>query len=300
MTCKRSAGYYIALKRELCKPKTAQAFGKIIHKALEKRYRDFGTYLGADASTAMTNAVTEEFQSWTPEDDDYRNYATAVSVIKQYAAQYQLEDFEPYRFPNGQLFVELPFAKPLGQIKIAAPLWVRNPDGTIERRTIDCITVIQKGKIDLVYRREGNIYGLDHKTTSVLGPQYFNEYELASQIHCYAWAINKIIGELPRGYVINALGVRKPTKTGKALEFIRQTIRIYPELVAEWEVDTMQLTAEFIEGCRTNQLPKSPKWCIAKYGACEFRQVCGLEPKLRSTSLYSNEYRDVTWDPLKE
>jgi hypothetical protein len=300
MTCKRAAGYYIAHKRELNRANNAQTFGKIIHKGLEERYKSFGTYLGADATLAMTKIVTAEFDKWTPEGDDFRNYGTAMSAIKQYSDQYQLEDFEPYKFPDGKPFVELPFAQPLGTIEVNALLWVRNPDGTIEQRHVGHITIIQKGKIDLVYRREGYLYGMDHKTTSVMGPQYFQEFELASQVHCYTWAIKQLIGELPRGYTINGLGIRKPTKTGKSLEFIRHTVPIFPALVAEWETDTMQLVAEFVEGCRTNQLPKATKWCVAKYGSCEFRQVCGLEPHLREMSLYSNEYRPVTWDPLHE
>jgi hypothetical protein len=300
MTCKRAGGYYVCHKREGNKPKTALEFGKIMHKALEVRYRDGSHYLDATLAAKMIEAVNIGFANWSPDADDFRNYGMAVAAIKKYTDTYPLEDFDVFAFPNGAKFVELPFAQPLGTIAINAKLWVRNPDQSIVERHVDTITVVQKGKIDLVVQREGRIYGLDHKTTSIMGPQYFSEFELASQIHCYSWAIQKLTGTLPSGYIINALGIRKPTKTGNSLEFIRSTIPIHPSLVAEWELDAMHIVSDFIEMARAGYLPKETKWCVGKYGACEFKPVCGLEPEFRSMSLYSNEYRPVTWDPLKE
>lgn len=299
-TCARSAGYKVCHKRELNKPNTAQTFGKIIHKALEDRYLNGGTYLDSERSQAMANVVTREYDTWQPEGDDFRNYGVAISTVKHYADTYTLEDFDIFTFPDGRRFVEMPFAIPLGTIHVDSDLWVRQSDGTLIQRHIPTITVVQKGRIDLVYRREGRLYGMDHKTTSIMGPQFFAEFELSSQVHCYSWAVQKLTGELPSGYVINGLGIRKPTKTGKSLEFIRQTIPIFPALVTEWETDTLQLVASFIEGARTDALPKMTKWCVGKYGFCEYKQVCGLEPHLREMALYSNEYRDVTWDPLND
>lgn len=299
-TCKRSAGYYLAHKREMNKSRPALRFGQIIHKILEYRYLNHGTYCDADCVKGMVNVADAEFAMWQGEPDDYRNYACAVSVIKKYTEQYAIEDFDIIKLSDGKLFVERMFAAPLGKIKVGRQLWVRNPDNTIEQRHVDEIVVVQKGKIDLVFRREGRIYGMDHKTTAIMGPSYFAEFELASQFHGYSWAIQQITGELPAGFVINGLGIRKPTKSGQALEFVRQTIPIYPALVSEWQLDTMQLIAEFINGCATNALPKETKWCVGKYGPCEFKPVCGLEPHLRMMSLYSNEYSQVTWDPLAE
>lgn len=299
-TCMRSAGYYLALKRELDKPRPALRFGQIIHKILEHRYLNHGLYCDEACVRGMVSVADAEFANWQGEPDDFRNYGCAISVIKKYTEQYAVEDFDIVKTPDGSPFVERMFAIPLGKIAVNRELWVRNPDNSIELKFISEIVVVQKGKIDMAFRREGFLYGMDHKTTSIMGPTFFAEFELASQFHAYSWAIRHIVGELPRGFVINGLGIRKPTKTGTALEFVRQTIPIYPALVEEWQVDTMQLVASFINGCATNALPKETKWCVGKYGPCEFKPVCGLEPHLRQMSLGSNEYRDVTWDPLKE
>jgi len=299
-TCLRSAGYYVAHKRELNRPKPAQAFGKIIHKALELRYTTQSQVIDPGILQNMVSTVTKGFDDYTPPDDDFRTYDLAVATVKQYATQYNLEDFKVCSLPNGKPFVEFPFAIPLGEIAINRDMYVREPDGSISFRSVSNIVIVQKGKIDLVYEREGNIYGLDHKTTSIMGPQYFAEFELASQVHCYSWAIQNILGKLPSSYVINGLGIRKPTKSGKSLEFIRQSIPIFPALVDEWKTDALTLTSMFIDAATNNQLPKMTKWCVAKYGTCEYKAVCGLDPKLRYMSLYSNEFKNVTWDPLTE
>ena len=300
-TCARSAGFYLGHKREGNKPRTALSFGKNLHSILEERYRNHGSYLANDGVAAMVKVADQVFDPAVHQSDpdDYRNYGMAIAFIRKYASQYPMEDFEIVKFADGTLFVERPFAIPLGTLTINAEGLVRNPDGTVTRRHISTITIVQKGRIDLAYRREGYLYGMDHKSTSIMGNQFFAEFELSSQVHGYSWAIEKLVGELPRGFVINGLGIRKPTKTGNALEFVRQTIPIWPALVAEWKQDTLQLCANFIRGCITGQLPKETKWCVGKYGPCEYKPVCGLEPQMREMSLYSNEFRDVEWDPLK-
>lgn len=252
----------------------------------------------------MVAEIDKGFLTYHPEPDEWRNYGAAISAIQGYNSTYVMEEFELASF-NGKPFVEQPFAIPLGIIPVNTLLYVRDvtPGSpthlSVEQLYVKEIYLVWKGRIDLVYQREGFFYGMDHKTTSIMGPGFFQEFELSHQVHGYSWAIKKLFGALPRGFVINGLGIRKPTKIGKALEFVRQTIPIYDSLVDEWEVDTLHIVSDFIEMCRRNYLPKHTKWCVGKYGACEFKQVCGLEPSMRQTAIMSNEYRDVTWDPLK-
>jgi hypothetical protein len=304
MTCHRAAEYYISRKRELNKPRSALEFGKIIHRALETRYREAGTHFDADALYKSLATLRAGFDSWSPDDpEEFRNYDTGIKVLSKYHDDFQFEDFEVYRFPDGQPAVEFPFAIPFGTVTLSHPgAWVRDESGRVYfDPNLQEIPVVIKGKIDLIYRREGGLYGLDHKTTSMMGPQYFTEFELSSQVHTYSWAIERLTGQLPSGYTINGLGIRKPTKTGKSLEFIRHTIPVFPGLVREWEQDTLHILGQFLEQCVTGYTPKMTKWCVAKYGICEYKGVCGLpDPDHRLLALYSNEYRDVTWDPLKE
>lgn len=302
MTCPRSAGFYTCHVREGNRPKPALEFGKIIHKILEERYRNHGIYCDASCVQSMVNVATEQFTTYEPDPSDFRNYGTAIDFVKKYTTQYALEDFELVRFTDGTPFVEQKFALPLGIVPINTLLWVRDTiTGEVTQKFVHDLKIVQKGKIDLCYRREGRLYGLDHKTTSMMGPSFFNEFELASQIHGYSWAIEHLVGELPSGFVINGLGLRKPTPFGKSHEYIRHTVAIQPGLVLEWIHDTLHIVREFVLQCAAGYLPKHTKWCVGKYGACEYKPVCGMPDwQQRMMSLYSNEYRAVTWDPLTE
>ena len=299
VTCPRSAGYYVGQKRELNRSRAALEFGKIIHQALAVRYANFPGYVSNECVAAMVKALDAGFVNYKPDDDEWRNYGIAVSAIQHYNSTYPMEDFDIVQL-EGRPFVERPFALPLGEISIDADLFVRGPDGTVSKRHVQVLKIVWKGRIDLALRRETRLYGMDHKTTSVMGPGYFSEFELSHQVHGYSWALRKLLGSLPSGFIINGLGIRKPTKSGKALEYVRTTIPIYASLVDEWELDTLHIVSDFVEMCRRGYLPKHTKWCVAKYGACEYKQVCGLEPDMRATAIGSNEYRQVTWDPLKD
>jgi hypothetical protein len=298
VTCPRSAQYFVGAKRTANRSRAALTFGQIIHKVLEVRYRRPNVYADAVVLGEMVKALDEGFKTYQPDVDEFRNYDMGIRLIREYLATYPLEDFEPLSI-SGVPFVEQPFAIPLGELDIGSDMLVRDLDtGRVEVRHLDVIQIVWTGRIDLAYRREGRLYLLDHKTTSVLGPQFFYEFEISHQVYGYSWAIHKLLGEYPSAFVINALGVRKPTKTGKAIELIRQGVPVFPELVVEWEQDTLHIVSDFIEMIRRGYMPKHTKWCQGKYGQCEFKGVCNLTPDMRQVALMSNEYKDVTWDPL--
>ena len=177
VTCPRSAGYYVGLRRELDKSRAALEFGKIIHEALAVRYERYPGYVSNECVSAMVAAVDHGFTTFHPEPDEFRNYGVAISAIQAYNSTYPMEEFEVVQH-DGKLFVEQPFAIPLGEITVDAVLWVRDPSGLVTQRHVPTIKIIWKGRIDLVYRREGFLYGMDHKTTSIMGPQFFSEFEL--------------------------------------------------------------------------------------------------------------------------
>jgi ATP-dependent exoDNAse (exonuclease V) beta subunit len=215
VTCPRSAGYYVGLRRELDKSRAALEFGKIIHEALAVRYARFPGYVSNECTAAMVAEIDRGFTKYTPDPDEFRNYGVAISAIQHYNSTYPMEEFEVVQV-GGKPFVEQPFAVPLGEIVVNDELKVRNPTtNEITTRHVAVLKIIWKGRIDLVFTKEGRLYPMDHKTTSIMGPGFFSEFELSHQVHGYSWAVKKILGQLPSGFVINGLGIRKPTKTGR-------------------------------------------------------------------------------------
>lgn len=309
-TCPRQALYYIIRRRELNRSSIALDFGGAFHGVLEYRYKKYGVdYLGASQAadcidwinriqtkppTADERRAHEEAQkrSWLPlppylvtPEDDYRTRGYLIDGMNQYVQQYPAETFSIARLPSGDPAVEIPFAFPLGVVD--SPLFGR-------------ISIVWTGKIDLVYESGGSLSVLDHKTTSMMGPQFFSEFEIAHQMYGYVAATEYVMGRLVERITINGLGCRKPTKTGQRYEFNRHHIPVSRPILAEWHDDCLAIVSDFIGHCERGYFPKHTKWCIGKYGACQFRPVCGMAPEHREFTLTSAEYRNVTWSPLRD
>jgi len=222
---------------------------------------------------------------WTPPEDDFRTYSCAVELIRRYEEQYPFEQFEVVKGRDGSPMIELPFAIPLGEIE---------SEGKV-------IKLVWTGRIDLVYisSNGGGLYIMDHKTTSIMGPSWEASFTIASQIYGYAWAVEQLCGQPVSGVVINGLGIRKPTKTGKAFEFSRPFIPVIRSLLDEWKVDTLHIVSDFIENARRGYAPKHTAWCNGKFGECPFRKVCTLDGNdQREVMLNSGEFQTNTWSPL--
>lgn len=275
-TCKRQAELYILHKREKNADRPALRFGGIIHKALEALYLNQGKPI-QELKGLMLTAITKGFDAWTPEAEEFRNYDCACSFISRYLEEYPVEPFTVHS-------VETSFTVDFGVFTMS--------DGTE-------IKVVWQGRIDLIGEREGKRFFMDHKTTSMMGPTYFKEFDMSSQFRGYAWAMRKLLGEMPTFGWVNGLGIRKPTKTGKAFEFSRYPVHFVPDQLDEWYLDTQALIAEFLQCAEVGFFPRQTKWCVGKYGACQYFDVCVLPREHRATMLASGDFKPVTWDPTK-
>ena len=161
------------------------------------------------------------------------------------------------------------------------------------------IRVVLQGRIDYLGARDGQTMFMDHKTTSMMGPSYFKDFEMSSQFSTYAWAIQQLVGTMPAFGIVNALGIRKPTKTGQALDFQRYTVRFTEEKLQEWHADVVRLIQDFLTYYSSGFFPRHTKWCVGKYGECQYYNVCTLPSAQRQTMLATGDYKDVTWDPTK-
>jgi len=287
-TCPRQALYSLVRRLKPAGERTALNFGGIIHKILEARYRAC-TALHAqtpDVTQVMLATAQREFDRWTPPEDDYRTFSCAVELIRRYENAYPFEQFEVVRGLDGSPMIEVPFAIPLGTIKLAEK----------------DIKIVWTGRIDMAYISEngGGLYVMYHKTTSVMGPSYFSAFTISHQMYGYAWAVEQLTGKPVTAVVINALGVRKPTRTGNAFEFKRDVIPVQRGLLDEWKRDCLYIVADFVEMCRRGYLPKHTAWCVGKFGECPFRKVCTLETDdQREMMLQSGEFVKNDWSPLK-
>ncbi len=313
--CPRKAAYGVLLKQQLAKPRAALTFGSALHKALETRDRAQQIMCTHEIEEKMIEALVD-FYSEQEESDDYRNLAYAIKSIQAYNKTWQADTQVAITLPDGEVAVELPFAFSLGFIEVNAEIWVKDldvEDGLPYLKYVDQIEVIFTGKIDRVCRKLGGIFVFDHKSTSMGGPTFFDEFFTSHQFRGYKWACQQLFPEKVIGVTINALVCRPPLKSGDVnYTFDRQDIIITDDHVEEWQHSFMTIIQTFLgyhieqaadpESVMDNSIvyPMHTNSCITKYGACEFFSVCQLTPSNRNAMLYSNNFQHNDWDPLKE
>lgn len=309
-TCPRKSCFGVLAKRQEAKSRMALFFGGAIHKALEIRDLQNEVLCTAKIENLMVDALIEYYQSCPPT-DDYRNLSYAIRTIEQYNKSWSADITTPITLPTGELAVELPFALPLGELEINQQIWVRDPDinsGEAQFRHIDSIQIIFTGKIDRVCQYQNATYILDHKTTSIGGATFFDEFYTSHQFRGYSWAMTQLLGRPVSGVIINALICRPPLKSGQAnYTFDRQTIRIDQHQISDWQESFLTIVQTFLHhhAQQPNHSPPERAFpmhtnsCITKYGKCEFFSVCQLTPKHQPALLFSRLFEENTWTPLQ-
>lgn len=299
-TCPRAVQYSRINKRIKASRSAALNFGSAIHLALEHRYK---TYANIQPDPLLLEQQIEVLQKHfadnPPEEGDYRHLNWAIEIIRRYNDRYAIEQFQLLQNEKGEVLVELPFALPLF--------------------TGEClgqkIPVIYTGRIDLPIHIDGQLFVLDHKTTSMLGSQFSLGVQMSAQQRGYAWAMQQLTQEEVRGYVINAIRVKEPPayltdpdskRKGKLTaetwwqeSLVRERVYILPGMLDEWKRNTIALVNELFHHLSSDYMPMKTAWCN-KYGACQYCEVCQLGQDDRGIMLSSGLFADNHWDPLKD
>lgn len=272
--CKCPRAYYFKAicKRESNTFRAGLEFGSIIHKCLDIHYRGIGDIKALQTKTLEDFYVTARFAP-----DDYRNLNYATELINLYTTKYQ---YEPFTITSpAESNIEFGFSIPIG------------PDGDL-----------WSGRVDLsVTYPDDRLWTLDHKTSSIGGSTFFNEYLNNTPQPGYVWAAQKLTGRPHSGFIINAIFNRAPSKTGKGITFERQMFNLEqdPTWAEVWEENTVQIIRQIKSAELNGFYPQFRNSCMGRYGSCEYLEVCQQPKQSQMAVLNSNLYKDVTWDPTK-
>jgi len=249
---------------KLPRPAGALAFGGAIGKALDSWYVD------KDVDKAVA-VFKKEFVE-DPEDAK-RTHVMGEWILRNYHQQYQDQPWE-------LLHTEMTFEIPL-------------PNGNTHVCKVDKVIKETMTK---------RVWGVDHKTTSQLGPTFFNMAEPNMQFTGYAYGLVQK-GYNPAGMYVDAILVAKgllpgPTKSAYLTPTMRKDIYYKQEHYDEWLTMVQKVQAD-IKQCEETGV-WNPNWtsCVTKYGDCEFRRVCKEEQCLRQRILDA-DYIIEFWDPMK-
>lgn len=271
--------------------RAALGFGGGVHVALAKWY----STPGEPAERAKT-AIEAMVAAW-PENmptDDYRTREKAVQVFLDYIKTYPQEQFEVVGYPDIPL-VERAFTLPTGRYLECDECGLyMDPEDEYSGVCSNCGQPLEPveygGIIDAGVTFGDQVYVLEHKTTSMLGPTYFYQYKPNNQVTGYIWALSQLTSKKVGGAVINAIGAFKSSPN----RFERNITNRFPAEIKEW-LDHVVITCNEIKRCeRTGVWPWRTGSCM-QYGMCDYHSVHVLAEPAERIKRLEQDYQLDQW-----
>lgn len=333
--CPRASEYYKLHARVEAGSSAGLTFGGHLHKALSMWYRLEEYNLSKDDKLSRCISVLEDAFANKPQqdEDDFRNLSWASEVFNRYINKYEFADFDVVRYKepkkckncNGEGLeptagiADCPWCNATGLTSVMSevPFVVKLFDYDLVGEEIGYVKEGNKlpiyfhGFIDLLVRNShGLIFPLDFKSTSVLGPGYWDDKRAIGQPKGYALALEQLLGIKCHGYMIHAIRTNtppkyvlegKPNKSGeiKKLEdwwndsICDQRFDFGDGELEEWRTNAIAQVEQFLYFYQKSHFPQNKSACVGKYGKCQYYDVCGtFPPEARGTLLSSELYKD--------
>lgn len=221
--------------------------GIVLHTGLETWYSTSNLDLSIEA---MSNAWPDGHPI-----DDWRDESKARDTLRQYTNEYPSELWSVVGKDTSNPMVEVSFTLPTG------------------RTTSDGYEIHYGGIFDLLIQFNGQLYVVDHKTTTALGDYYFDQYKPNNQMTGYTWAATQLSGQRIGGVMINAIAWSKT----KPARFARQITTRTPAEISEWLDNLTDVCNQIAYSERTNTWPKATGSCLAYNSRCPYYRVHTLD-----------------------
>lgn len=262
-------------------------FGNEYHAAIQ----DFENYRigGLSFDEALRETVRDllvRIQDFDPDPTTkagkYKNPRTLLQLVVDYFDEYRNDPCETVVLKNGKPGVEQSFRFELD--------W--GPTVDPDQPYLLC------GHLDRVVNFNGDIYVLDHKTTTTtIGDYYFAGFSPNNQMTLYAFAGQVVLDSPIRGVIVEAAQIMLETPT----KFVRQPAYRNDAVIDEWLGD-LEYHLQIAENYATlGHWPMNDTAC-GNYGGCRFREVCNKPASVRERFLaagFTKLPKDQIWNPLK-
>jgi hypothetical protein len=268
MTCPKKFEYAYLLNRRGDGTTPALSYGSAWHKAMEAHYKTNGD------ESAVRRAV---IMGWQPHDrtDDHRTVERVLTEYGNYVKRYGLPDVEARDYGTT---VGYPDA-PLVEISTEAA-W---PEALHP----------YAGKIDRIIEWHGLFFVEDHKTTSAMGPKFFQQFDPNNQMMGYAWLAQLLTGLPIAGVRINAHAVLKTQS-----KFEREVVSFAQERLKDWGNNYNYWVRRMETDIKANDFGHDFNACAGKYGMCPYVPVCTMSPHYRMKVL-EKDYPINVWNPME-
>lgn len=289
-TCPRKAYYVLERKLKSQNESPATLYGSAIHKALEVFYSHpskerslpekfleqarlipFGTV--PSESHFLFDAVAAFCEVARPlsalPDSDKRSLSTGVWTLFHYFKAYVDDPYVIYADETG------PYAE---------------RDFTLPFYEDESTQVELFGRIDaiLVNRDTGVILPTDHKTSSIVGPDFYNRLKPSHQYTAYLLGSRLLLNKPDLdSFLVNCIQVKpEPTTSrGQPPHFPRQVTKRNDGDIAEFTDVVRECVTNFLRYRSTQMWPLGPVNSCTAYGGCQFLDVCSAPGMLRENML---------------
>lgn len=264
--------------------------GQVLHRGIEEWYR----------TGDVTKSVLACRDAWPIEHpvDDWRTLEKVQSTLVEYIREYAAQDkaWNIIGAPDDPM-LEVSFTLPTGMY-LDCPYcgwrWHAGYEGNT-CPNIECRAPLEPieygGIFDMAIEQIGQVYVVDHKTTTQMGPSYFNQYKPNNQMSGYIWAAGELSGRRVGGAIINAIGWYRASKT----KFARQITTRTADDLRIWKENVRQVANNIARANRTGEYPLNTSACTL-YGLCEFHSVHSLGDERTQQRYLEQQYVRENWD----
>ena len=290
-TCPKKSYYSLYKNLVPLKRSDAVLFGSAIHKALEIYYsaprekrrvppnmKDninlmcHGQRLADESSSIIYRATRGFIECAAPLADlpntDKRSLSNGGWLLGEYFEDRVYVPLE-VMFRDGEPLVE----------KLLETEIFNSPELTIKLfGTIDAI---------LINRSTEQVVICDHKTSSVVGNDFYNRTKPNHQYTAYVHLAQQELGLSTENFMINCFQVKARPKTtrGKGPDFLHLITKRTPRDISDFILTTIYYVRQYISWVEEDFFPYGPVDACANYGRCSFLDVCSVPETIKESIL---------------
>ena len=226
---------------------TALGFGTVFHAAMESWY-SFKDY--ERAKRDMLDEADKCGLVETMEEHPKHSKERALKVFEQYVNTYK-DDFT-VEIVDNRPAIEVPFVVEINDISPS---------------------FLYVGTLDGIIRRNGALYGFEHKTTQRVDDAYLHSFRPNHQITGYCWGLSNYIEEPIGNFLVNIVHLLKNETKFLRINTTRTTYEVH-----DFKKQLIAMVTD-IRKARLDEAWYMNTTNCSAYGGCPYRELCTANPE---------------------